>query len=165
MIEILNMLGGWFSGLCTIFVGIVAIWIALRTQKLKLKIYVGLRIQIGAGFKKEYLVFHTTNLSENPVTITSVGWRAGRRKRKLRTAIQLLDDSSPDRYPKKLEYGESAMFYSIFSRDERWVTDFRTKVVADESVDSLRAEFHTSIGSTKRVKPEDNFLNILKSTA
>lgn len=158
------MLASWFSAIGTISVEIVAIWVAKRIEKVKLKVWVGMRILIDGQNKQEFLVFSATNLSERPVTITSIDWRIGRMKKNRRRAIQLLHEISPNQYPRKLEYSDSVMFFSRLNRDEKVINSFKENVIVDQSVDSLEAEFHTSVGAIVRVKSEEEFLKLLRTT-
>ncbi len=155
-IQVWNTVGTWFAGIGTCIAVAIALWLARRAEKVRLKCYVGHGLLIGGGDAKEVLRFHITNIGERPVTIDSVGWRIGRGKNRLH-AMQLR--SSPDELPKKIEYGETVSFRIDFSD---WIEEFCKKILQDKPVKTLRAQIHTSIGYTENVKPERNLLDKLR---
>lgn len=156
-IQILNMLGTWVAGLGAIFAAVVALWLARRVEKVKLKSYVGLQMIVGGGIPQECLNFSVTNIGERPVTIVSIGWRIGSGKSR-KSAIQTLTGSSPSQCPKKIEYGEMASFMVNFSESPDWMKEFVERFISDKPIKTLRAQIHTSIGHTEDVKPEKEFL-------
>lgn len=158
--QILNTLGTWVAGIGTFAAAAIALWLARRVEKIKLDAHVGLRLITGGGITQEYLNISVTNHGERSVTIVSTGWRIGRGKNK-RFAIQLLSQSSPHQYPKKIEYGETASFMVNFSESPGWMKDFSKRIILDQSIKTLRAQIHTSISYTMDVVPEKGFLNQL----
>ena len=161
-IQILNMLGTWVAGLGAIVAASVALWLARRVEKVKLKSYVGLRVIVGGYVSQECLNFSVTNLGERSVTVISIGWRVGGRKNR-KFAIQPLTGLSPDQCPKKIEYGEMASFMVNFSESPDWMKEFVKEFVSDRPLKTLRAQIHTSVGHTENVKPEKEFLEELQT--
>ena len=155
--QILSAAGAWVGGLGAFFAAGVAIWIARRSDKIKLRCSVNSLIHTGIGPNNfERLVgFQVTNLGDRPVTINSVGWCVGRKKQK-KYCVQTLSNTSPSNLPAKLEYGETATFGIYFSENANWLTEFSKKFIADAPINTLRAQVHTSTGHTENIKPEGN---------
>ena len=74
-IQIWNAIGTWLAGIATVLAVIVALYLAKKSNKLRLKIQVGLReVVVGEGSPpKQHVSFDVTNLGERPVAINSVG--------------------------------------------------------------------------------------------
>ena len=161
-IQILGVLGTWVAGLGAIFAAAVALWLARRVEKVKLKSYVDLSTIVGVGISQECLNFSVTNLGERPVTIVSVGWRIGSGKSR-KFAIQLLTEFSPDQCPKKIEYGERASFMVNLSEPLNWMEELAREFISDKPIKTLRAQIHTSVGHTEDVKPARNLLEKLQA--
>ncbi len=156
-LRILDTIGVWFAGMGTFAAAGLALWLARRSEKVKLKVSVGFRLLISHGNSDDCLVFDVTNIGERPVTISNVGWSVGRLWNR-KFAIQLIPPSSNDRCPKKIEYGESAFFVINYADSPDWAAEFVEKIIVSESAETLRARIHTSVGYTKVVKPERNLL-------
>ena len=164
-IQLLGVLGTWFAGIGTLAASVVALWLARRVEKIKLKAHVGLGVTVGNGRSEECLNFNVTNLGERPVTIISVGWRIGKRKNR-KFAIQPLSESSFSQYPKKLEHGETASFLVFFSERPNWMEKFSNEFIediSDKTIKTLRAQIHTSVGYTENVIPAKSLLEKLKN--
>ena len=159
--RILDTLGIWFAGLGTFTASGIALWLALRSEKVKLNVYVGLRLLFRNHISEECLIFHVTNLGERPVTVNSIGWRLGKRKNR-EFAIQPVTHSSQDKYPKKIEHGEQALFMVDFIESQDWIKDFVERFILNKPIETLRAEIHTSVGYTKVIKPEKRLLMKLR---
>ena len=159
--RILELLGTWVAGIGTFAAVGVALWLARRSEKIKLEARVGHRLLIGNGVREECLDFDVTNLGERPVTINSIGWRIGKKKNR-QHSIQTLTRSTRDNYPKKIEYGENALFMVEFKDSPDWFTDFVERIIADYPLETLREQIHTSVGYTKVIKPERIFLKKLE---
>ena len=160
------LVGTWFAGLATVFVAVVALFLARRSEKVRLKAHVDLRLAITPGINtEECLQFRVTNLGERPVTIDSIGWRIGKSKNK-RFALQALSPRSPHQYPKKVGHGETAQFIVYFSESPNWMRDFIADFVHDvseKSINTLRAQIHTSVGHSIDVVPEQSLLERLRN--
>ena len=159
--QILDVLGTWVAGLGAFAAAVIALWLARRAEKVKLESSVGLRRIVGDGVSQECLVFSVTNIGGRPVNVSSLGWCIGRWKNK-RGCIMHPNHLSPNQFPKKIEYGETASFMVDFAKSPDWMQDFSRDFIKQDSIDSLRAQIHTSVGYTKYVKPEKELLKRLK---
>lgn len=81
-IQIWVAVGTWVAGLATLAAVIVALRLAKKVEKVKLKVRVGLReLFMGDGSPaQKHLAISVTNLGERAVTINSVGWAVGKGK-------------------------------------------------------------------------------------
>jgi hypothetical protein len=168
-IQIWVAVGTWVAGIGTLAAVIVALYLARRVEKVRLKVYVGPRVVVlgdGTPFKKQ-IAFSVTNLGERPVTIESVGWVIGRGKGR-RFAIQPVSGPFTSQYPIEIAHGKGTTFMVSLDEAPNWYREFATGFVQDLSGDSLRtlvAQIHTSVGQTIEVHPEKEILDALKTAA
>lgn len=159
-IQLLGVIGAWIAGFGSLFASIVALWLARRSERVKLKAHVGLRVCVGGGASYELLAFRVTNLGERDVTIVAIGWRIGKGKNR-KLAIQPLTPSSQDVLPRRLKYGEEALFSVDFVQSPDWISDFAKGFISNKQIQTLRAEIHTSVGYVHIVEPEKPLLKRL----
>ena len=165
-IQIWIAVGTWVAGLTTLAAVIVALRLAKQVERVKLKVYVGLReLVMGDGSPfQEHLCINVTNLGERPVTINSAGWAIGKGKHR-RFAFQTVAAAYTAQYPVELTYGKAANFTVSFLIVPTWLKEFATGFVrdlSDRNLKTLVAQIHTSVGQTVEVKPEDGLLEALK---
>lgn len=168
-IQIWAAIGAWISGIGAIAAAIVALHLARRVEKVRLKAHCGIRFLIfGDGTPTErHLRMSVTNLGERPVTIDSVGWAIGKRKQR-RFAIQTVSGPYSARYPIELLYGKHAAFLVPSGDTSIWFKDFAEMFLQDFSRKSLKtlvAQIHTSVGQIIEVHPEPGFLDELSKLA
>jgi hypothetical protein len=160
-------IGTWVAGLGTLAAVIVALFLAIRIEKVRLKVHVGLRVVAlgdGSPFQR-HLAISVTNLGERPVTIDTVGWAVGERKRR-RFAIQPVSGPFTSQYPIELAHGKMASFMVSFLVTPNWRREFAAEFVKDLTNKSLKtsvAQIHTSVGQTAEVHPENDLLEALKT--
>ena len=166
--QIVTALGAWVAGIGSLAAAIIALWLARRGSKVRLRSNVGLRVMIGGDSPKEELLeISTTNVGERPVIISNIGWCIGKRKNK-KYGIQTFSHPLSDQCPKNLEYGETASFKIFFSDPSHWLHDFSTDFVEPRekrSAKTLRVQIFTSIGQIETVIPEKRFLERMESIA
>ena len=146
----------------TILATVVALWLARSSQRVKLKATVGVRETITAQGQGTIVVFNVTNVGERPVTISMIGWRI----RKRRYLIPLTGPPG-DQVPKTIAHGENAMFIVLVKGSAMWIPEFIDQVakndLSESSIRALRGQFHTSVGYSKNVVPEDGLLDELRA--
>lgn len=162
-LQLWNVIGTWFAGIATAAAVIVSLWLATRHDRVKLRVYAGVRLFIrGDGSApREFVAINATNIGERPATITSVGWRVGRGKER-RHCLQTLGDPESHDYPKRLEHGEIASFLVFTGRG--WPADFMNGFVQSNDpryLKTLVAQVHTSLGQSVDCKPEANLIELL----
>ena len=154
--EIWMVIGTWFAGLATLVAAVVALYLARRSEKVRLRIFVGVRMVMrGDGSPSEpYVCFDVTNVGERPVTITNVGWVIGKRKAR-RYGIQILEGLPWKQCPAELTHGQGAQFMVGLSGTPNWTKEFATNFVkAPRELETLRAQIFTSVGQTLRSNPK-----------
>ena len=167
--QIVAAVGTWLAGLATLAVVLVALYLARRTEKVRLDVHVGLRVVVigdGSPFQ-EHLSMMVTNLGERPVTVNTVGWAVGKGKQR-RFCIQPVSGPFTTQFPTDLAHGKIANFMVSFLATPGWLRDFATGFVQDLSDNSLKtlvAQIHTSVGQTIEVRPERPLIQRLKECA
>lgn len=165
-IQIWNAVGTWFAGLATFAAVVVSLYLASRSERVRLEVYVGLRmVSLGDGSPpEEHVCFGITNLGNRPVTISKIGWAVGRRKNR-RFWLQTVSGRWTAQYPIDLPHGKSTSLMVSFAQTPQWVTEFAKGFVqdlSDRNLKTLVAQVHTSVGKTIEVKPEPDLLLRLK---
>ena len=161
--QLFSMLGTWFAAIGTIAAVVVALWLARRTEKVRLDASVGVRTAFGSGRSEGGVFITVTNLGERPATIHSVSWGIGKPKRSTRSAI---DKNALNQCPKKLEHGETANFFTPFSPpgESLLLKQLATnlQITTKKQVKALRVRIHTSVRYTKYVVPDESLLRKLQ---
>lgn len=165
-IQVWVAIGTWVAGLGTLAAVIVALYLARRVEKVRLKAHVGLmEVVLGDGSPfQRHLGIGVTNLGERPVTINSVGWAIGKLKRR-RFAMQPLYGPYTDQYPIELAHGKSANFMVSFLVLPNWLKEFASgfvKDLSDKSLKTLVVQIHTSVGHVVEVHPHKDLVGELK---
>lgn len=165
-IQIWVAVGTWFAALATLAAVVVALQLARRVEKVKLKVHVGLReLFMGDGSPAEdHFAVNVTNLGERPVIVNSVGWAVGKGKHR-RFAVQTVAARYSAQCPIELAYGKEANFMVSFRVVPNWLKDFATGFVrdlSDRNLKTLVALVQTSVGQTVEARLEDNLLEALK---
>ena len=164
-VQLWMVVGTWFAGLATLAAVIMALYFSRRTEKVRLKIFVGIRQLIhgdGSPFE-DRVCFDVTNLGERPVIITTVGWVVGKRKKR-RYCIQPLLASRSQQCPVELTHGKTAQLMVSLTETPNWVSDFKKFLddTSDQSLKTLRAQIFTSVGQTFEIKPESPLVDRLR---
>lgn len=165
-IQLWNTIGTWVAGAATLAAVIVSLCLARRTERVRVRTSVGIRLVIvGDGTPaEEHVGFTIVNLGDRPVTVNSVGWRVGHGK-SARSCIQPMYGQYTSQYPKQLAHGEQTTFMVSLLALPSWPNEFASNFVQDlsqKNLRTLRALIHTSVGETIKVKPEENLLQRLR---
>ena len=124
-IQVWVAVGTWLAGLATLAAVIVALHLARRTERVRLKVHVGHLVVIagdGSPFQ-EHLSISVTNLGERSVTINSVGWAVGKRSQR-KYCIQSVSGPFTTQFPVELAHGKNANFMVSFLATPNWLRDF-----------------------------------------
>ena len=164
-LQLWNAIGTWVAGIATFAAVVVSLWLAGRGERIDLLARVGLRsIFAGDGSPPvQALSFDVTNRGHRPVTVVSIGWTVGKGKN-AKFCMQTVSAPYTANCPVELNHGKSANFLVSFEATPNWAEEFSTKFLPDKSPRTLKtlvALVHTSVGSTVRVKPEENVLTLL----
>ena len=164
--QLLSVLGPWFGAGGTILATIVALWLARRVERVRLKAFCKFCVAAadppsadGRDVPPErFLLISVTNLGERAVTIDTLSWCIGNRKNK-RFAIMIPSPKSP-KCPKTIEHGRKAQFFLSFKESPDWMNQLLEWVrqeiseVSDKSIKTLRVHVDTSVGHTEEVVPD-----------
>ena len=152
-VDLLTIVGIWFSGVGAFLASGVALWIASQPRRIKLDAFVGLRtiVQPGLNLTKEVIAFGVTNLGDKPVTISCVGWRTGKR-RKWRQMLVVKPGPLANNYPMTLGRGESATFTmceedSVEALSVYWNDTAKWGMDGDKLAKSLKGQVHTTLNT------------------
>ena len=164
-INLWNAIGTWVAGLATFSAVIASLWLARHSERVDLAVNVGLRsIFAGDGSPPEQaLSFDVTNRGAKPVTVVGIGWVVGRGKGR-RYCMQTTSAPYTANVPVELTHGKTARFLVSFEVTPNWAQEFRQKFMPNlepRTLRSLRAQVHTSVGTTKFVKPESSVIKLL----
>ena len=164
-VAILSVAGSWLAAIGTISAVVVALVLAKRAERVRLRIWAGLAdiVPRDGTVPIASVIISVTNLGERPVTIKSVGWRIGKGNGK-RYFFPDLSSWSIGQFGTRIDFSETRQF--LVSNDEfpNWMRDFVANFIrADDgsiaSLKTLRAQVHTTVGRTKTVKPDQPFLD------
>ena len=168
-IQVWMAVGTWLAGVATLAAVIVALHLARRAERIRLKVHVGHRVVIigdGSPFQ-EHLSISVTNLGERAVTINSVGWAVGKGSQR-KYCIQPVSGPFTTQFPVELAHGKNANFMVSFLATPNWLREFSTgfiKDLSDRSINTLVVQIHTSVGETIEVRPEGDLIRKLKESA
>lgn len=161
--EAWTVAGTWFAGIATLLAAGVALHLARRSERVGLRIFVGVRDMVGGGTAPTpYLCFDVTNIGPRPVVITNVGWVIGKRKSR-RYCIQILERPPWTQCPAELPHGHQALFMVGLTGTLDWAREFITDFVKDERLlKTLRVQVFTSVGQTFELQPEPGVIDRLR---
>lgn len=167
-IQIWIAIGSWLAGVGTVAATVVALYLARRVEKLRLRIRVGLmQVVMGDGTPfQEHLGIDVINAGERPVTINAIGWAVGKGKRR-KYAIQPLHSPHSAQCPIELACGKNANFLVSFDIMPNWARDFGTGFVQDLSEKNLKTlvvQIQTPLGVAE-AHPMPNVLERIRSAA
>ena len=164
-VQLWLVVGTWVAGLATLLAVMTSLHFSRRSERVRLKISVGIRQTIGDGNPLEdHVCFDVTNVGDRPVIITTIGWVVGRRKKR-RYCIQPLSGRWTKQYPIELTHGQNAHFMVSLAETPNWVREFSAGFIndpSDQSLKTLRAQVFTSVGQTFEVKPETGLIHQLR---
>ncbi|MEE1611120.1 hypothetical protein [Microvirga sp. CF3016] len=116
-LRLLEVAGSWLSGVGTLLAVVVSLHLARQQTAIKLAVRAGLRIVVTPGEKEtpEFVAVRVVNLGQQPVIITSVGWRWGifRKQYAFQTLHQIGLGQVP---PIQLTTGQEANFFVPLDR-------------------------------------------------
>ena len=161
-VQLWMVVGTWVAGLATLLAVMTALYLAKNVEKVRLRIFVGIRVVVpGDGSPPEHVCFGVTNVGQRPVTITTVGWVIGKRKKR-KYLIQLISGSLANA---ELTHGQNANFKVPLSDMLNRASGFPAEFINDpsgQSLKTLKAQIFTSVGQTFEVKPESDLIDRLR---
>lgn len=164
----LNGFANWLAATGTIAAVIVSLKLARRASEQKARVSVGHRIMLTPGQNgpiPEFVIFCITNLGERPMRITHIGWKLRASLFKRKQAVQMYDAAISSPLPVELAHGQEASWLVPFNdREQPWDNYFAKGMMMPHyriAARTLRASFHTSLGSEFLAAPEASLLEKL----
>lgn len=161
-IALFSAIGGWVSGIGTLLAVAISLYLANRRAKVRLKCDAGERIIVTQGKhsgaeNQPGVAITITNLTALPVTITTLGWTCGKKN----YWHQMLGDPESASLPKRLEYGEQALFWiSLAGKEDTWFEVFAQELKKrGANPHKMKVTVTTSSGGVFRFTPEKELLN------
>ena len=154
----------WVSGLGSLSAGVIALYLARASERIRLKGHVGLRLVIGGGMSSVDLVsISVTNVGTRATVINNIEISAGRFKSKRHGVINAMKGAYSVGVPFSLADGQQAHWGIPNGTDNKWLCELCEKFIKSESdVRSLRFHIYTNHGAKLTLKPEEAMLNVLR---
>ncbi|MXX95004.1 MAG: hypothetical protein F4039_06495 [Gammaproteobacteria bacterium] len=147
--QLLTMIPTWLASFGTIAATCVALYLAWRSERIKLHGIVGLRTVFGTSFEKKVVSVGITNLSYRQVTLKFVSFYINNKI--------ITFDALNQNLPKTLVSGEGTTVLI----DIQHVNDCFTQN-ADLSLQTLVLRIQTSIGKAIDIRPENALIEHLE---
>ncbi|HGM5053258.1 TPA: hypothetical protein ACKP2K_000708 [Serratia marcescens] len=157
-IALFSAVGGWVSGIATVAAVSVSLYLANRKPKISIKCQVGFRVIVGKSFvgkdvEENGLAIVVTNQSIVPITVNNIHWEFGRAT----VLHQKFGDANSASCPKKLEYGDEALFW-IKNENDDWLRRFSLKLKEQHAnLRKLKCCINISTGQTFAFRPDKPF--------
>ena len=149
-IQVAIAIGTWFASIATIAAVIVALYLAKKDERVRIKVNANLmsRFQAPTIVEHEFLSIRVTNLGARPVEIVVVGWCIGKGKKK-KKFIQTFGNPESTAIPARIPHGGTAHFTLSPDDTSSWIrsmADCLLQYQSGTSLDTLRVLISTSTG-------------------
>lgn len=155
------MFATWTAGAATFSAVVTSLYIANRKPKPRIKATCGTTIVAPSpGVSMMGLSINVANIGVYPVVISSITWVCGGRQK----LVMLFNSSASQKLPKKLEHGESAMFFVEFKDFGEWKSEILGFIEnAEGAISKFRYVVTTGTGEEFTFKPSKDIIKTLKS--
>ncbi len=175
-LRLLEVGASWFGAIGTLAAVAVALYLAFRSEKIKLRVDVSVAqgVRRGETDSPEFVWIMITNRSPRPARITTVSWQVGRFWSK-RRFFQFLDGeghaekgimNSP--LPFTLNDGDQAQYFILLGGSSDWIAHFYDKALKPNpsaNLKTLKLAVHTSHGACAIVRPDNSLIEELRKYA
>ena len=153
----------WVSGLGSFAAAAVALYVALSTQRVRLRGYCGHRVIVGPGQPQvDVFSVSVTNVSQRPTVVTNIGFTFGVLRRKRHGIITFMQDDISQGIPKQLVDGDTGNWNVRLGPKNQWLREVAEKFdMTRFSVMTWTLHVHTSNGGTATLRPEKNIRDML----
>lgn len=160
----IGSLADWVSGIGSLAAAVVALYVALDSQKIRLRGFCGHRVIVGIGQPPiDVLAISMTNISQRPTVVTNIGFTFGVLRWKKFGIITFMQDVISHGTPKPLSDGETGNWNVDLGKDEQWLKDLAEKFsVTRFAAATWKITIHTSNGGTTTLRPEKNLRKALQ---
>jgi len=148
----------WVSGIGSLSAAAVALYLARKAEKIKLKGYCGLRVIIGQGMPHvDVLTISVTNIGTRSTIVNNIGLQVGKRGKKRVAIINVVKDEYSMGVPYSLVDGQIAHWNIQLDTEKSWIKDLcKDFITTKDDVNSLRFSVHTNHDENLLISPEDN---------
>lgn len=152
-----SMIGTWVAGVMTFAAVCVSLVVSFRRPKPKLKGSISHMFVNPTGtLYKGGIGVSINNQGANPVSISMLTWNFGKETRLIYAV-----DSSASTLPKRLEHGESALFFFWNDENCEWAKDVKSNVLkSGGKIKRMRLEVSLGTGDVFYLKPPEGILKI-----
>jgi hypothetical protein len=151
----------WVSGIGSMIAAIVALYLARRSERIRLTGFCGLRTHVGgAGPREEVLSIAVTNIGTRSTIINNIGMSVGRgRRRKKRYAIiNFMKAAHCVGVPYSLGDGQQGYWSIPIDEEKTWFKDLcRGFVKKKDDIETIRFHIYTNHGEELTIHPEKSF--------
>jgi hypothetical protein len=151
----------WVSGIGSLTAAIAALYLARRSERIRLRGYCGLRVVLGGGMpQQDLLSISVTNVGTRATIVNNISMSVGRgRLRKKRHAIiTVVKDHYSPGIPYALPDGHVAHWGIPIDKEKTWFVDLCDGFVKNkDEIESIRFHIHTNHGEELTIVPEENF--------
>ena len=147
----------WVSGLGSLSAGIIALYLAGASQRIRLKGYCGLRVIVSFGTTPQEVVsVVVTNTGTRSTVINNISMRVGRFRKKRFAVITVVRDQYSVGIPFALADGQEAHWGIPLDQSRTWIRDLCGGFVqTPDDVRTLQFRVHTSHGDDLVLRPEE----------
>ncbi|HHQ6721957.1 TPA: hypothetical protein ACSTNG_001695 [Serratia fonticola] len=155
------MVATWVAGCATFAAVVVSLYIANRKPISRITSTSGAAIvSPSPGISLIGLSLDVANIGVHPVVISSITWVCNGDKQ----LVLLFNSHASNKLPKKLEHGESAMFFIEFNNFADWKAELLGFIEkANGNVKNLRYVVKLGTGQSITFKPNKELMNTLMS--
>jgi hypothetical protein len=162
----------WVSGIGSFAAAVVALYIVVYSQRVKLRAWCGLRTIPNDDewpLPIDVLAISAKNVSPRPTTVTNISFTCWRRDKYV--FVKFMQDHG-NALPTPLSDGQTGTWYIPMNQSKKVMdpsNNFANDLVdrlemTRVSVATLRIHIQTSNGGTKPIRPEKAFRKVLMST-
>lgn len=146
----------WVSGIGSLSAASIALYLARRSERIRLRGYCGFRDIIGMGQpKREVLCISATNVGTRATVINNIGMRVGMFKKR-QAVIAMMPTPISAGVPQQLTDGQSASWHIPLDEQRAWVAQLcGTFIKSKSDVRTLRFTLHTNHGGVLVLVPEE----------
>jgi len=147
----------WVSGIGSLCAGIIALYLARSSQRIRLKGYVGIRTIISQGAPpRDILSISVTNVGTRSTIINNIGLSTGWLKKR-QGVITVVKDVFSSGIPFALADGQDGHWGIPIDKEKTWLQELTKSFLHTErDIKSLRFHAYTSHGERLTIKPEES---------
>jgi len=147
----------WVSGLGSLSAGVIALYIARASHRIRLRGFCGIRATFThRGRSQEVVLVCVTNIGTRSTVINNMSMRVGRLRNKRFALLQFGKDQYSVDIPYALADGQSAHWGIPLDESRTWINHLcESFVLTPNDVKTLEFRVHTSHGEYLILRPEE----------